>query len=215
MHVMMRGDRSSIERGWLIMPPAKSGLDFLVNPVADGLNDFRVDNVTFRVDGDFNDHVAGEVVRKLGAVDGLGKDDGISDVHIVAKDWPIDEAAERRARFGVEIPSIGVGFNLAPFFRRLPFLRLPLWLNWRGFWSGRKCQFAFVSRAIFTCRRQIGDLIAVSGVSPGEPSWGELRSVLMMEHDDSESDQMKSDRRGKRSVAPEPIARPQRVRGLE
>lgn len=127
MHVVMRGDRRSIERGWFVMPVAKSGFNLFVDAVTNRLHDFCVDDIALCVDRNLNDYVAGEVARNLGAIDRIRKNDRVCNVHVVAKDWPVDKAAKRRACFGVKFASFGVRFNLSAFFGWLPFLGLPRW----------------------------------------------------------------------------------------
>src|SRR6202158_4355448 len=70
VHVVPGGDWRAVERGRLVMPPAKRGLDLFVDPVADRLHNFGFDDVALGVDCDFNDDVALQVPGKLGALHG-------------------------------------------------------------------------------------------------------------------------------------------------
>ncbi len=103
MHVVMRRDRRAVEGGRLVMPAAESGFDFLVDAMTDRLHDLCFDNVPLRIDSNFDDDVAGEASGKLGTIHGrIGIDGWISHVHIVPENGPINDAAERRACFGID-----------------------------------------------------------------------------------------------------------------
>lgn len=93
--VLMRRYWRSIEFGWFEMPAPESGLDLLVDAMADRPNNFSIDDISLVIDGDLDDHITSQVVRKLGAVNGFERNYGISDVHVVTKDWSIDEAPKR------------------------------------------------------------------------------------------------------------------------
>ena len=58
VHVDARGDRRSVESSGLEVPPAESGLDLFVDPVADGLRDFGFNHVALRVYRHDNDDIA-------------------------------------------------------------------------------------------------------------------------------------------------------------
>src|SRR5271155_1847726 len=94
VYVVPRGDGRAIECGWLVVPAAQSGLDFLVDAMADRLHDLGFYDVALLVDCYLDDHVADQVAREFGAVDGrIRIYDRIGNMHFVAGDWAVEHGA--------------------------------------------------------------------------------------------------------------------------
>src|SRR6266446_7598274 len=110
MYVVPGGDWRAVERGRLVVPAAKGGLDLFVDPVADRLDNFGFDDVALGVDRDFNDDVALQVPGKLGARHRrIGIHDRISDVDFMAGDRSVNHGAQRRSGAGIVVGGFRAG----------------------------------------------------------------------------------------------------------
>ena len=110
MYVVVRSDRRSVKRRGLVMPAAKSRLDFFVDPVADRLHDFRLDHVSLGVDGDFDDDISLQVPGKFGAVHGrIWIYDRIRDVDFMSGNWSVNHRAQRRSGAGIVVAGFRIG----------------------------------------------------------------------------------------------------------
>ena len=110
MYVVVRSDGHSVERGRLIVPTAKGGFDFFVDPVADRLHDFRLDHVSLGVDGDFDDYISLQVPGKFGAVHGrIWIYDWIRDVDFMPGNRSVNHRAQRRSGMGIVVASFRIG----------------------------------------------------------------------------------------------------------
>ena len=67
MDVLLRGNGYAIQRGGLVAPLAKSGHNLFVDPVTNRLHQFRLDDISQRIDRDFDNHIALQVARKFRA----------------------------------------------------------------------------------------------------------------------------------------------------
>src|SRR5450759_3985957 len=64
VHVVPGGDWRAVERGRLVVPPAKGSLDFFVDPVADRLHDLGLDDVALGVDRHLDNDWIGQYQEK-------------------------------------------------------------------------------------------------------------------------------------------------------
>src|SRR5271165_4298133 len=120
VHVDTRGDWCPVERSGLEVPPAKSGLDLFVDPVADGLRDFGFNDVALRVYRHDDDDIANQVPGKFGAIDRrVGMHRGISDVDFMAGDRSVNHRAQRRPRLRIAVASLRVCNERLRCWRRL------------------------------------------------------------------------------------------------
>src|SRR5271155_659951 len=166
VHIVPGGNWCAVERGWLIVPAAKRGLDLFVDAVADRLHNLRLDDVPLGIDRHLNDDIAYQVPRKLGAVHGrIGIHDRIRDMALMAGDRPVNHGAQRRSGVGVVVARFRVGDYLL---RR----GHGLWLGLRK-WAGtrlarrqREQQRSHVWRSIVRAGR-VNQLIGVSAISKG------------------------------------------------
>ena len=91
MHIVPRGNGSAVERCRRVVPSPQGGFDLLVDAVSNRLHNFGLDNITQRVDCDFNDHVADQISRELAALNRrIGINNRISDMHLVTNDRAVD-----------------------------------------------------------------------------------------------------------------------------
>jgi len=137
VHVVPGGDGRAVERGRLIVPAAKGGLDLFVDAVADCLHNFGFDDVALGVDGDFDDDVALQVPGKLGARHRrIWVHDRIGDVDFMTGDRSVNHGAQRRSGVGIMIAGFRVGQDLLRLWRRLWRLGLRAWARlarpWRN-----------------------------------------------------------------------------------
>ena len=110
MYVVVRSDGRAVERGRLITPAAKRGLDLFVDPVADRMHDFRLDHVSLGVDGDFDDYISLQVAGKFGAVHGrIWIYDRIRDVDFMSGNWSVNHRAQRRSGAGIVVAGFRIG----------------------------------------------------------------------------------------------------------
>jgi hypothetical protein len=188
--VMPRSDGGAVERGRLVVPLAQGGFDLLVDAVSDGLNDLGFDDISFRVDGNRDHHVAYQVARERGAIDRRVRIDGwIGNVNFMAGDGSVNEGAKRRASMGVAISSLGVGNKLRGLWSR----RLSLW--WRD-WArltGWKEQFGRAGRrAGAGLGRNVYQLVTMSAVSEGKPGGAEVDHAGSVKDDYSEEREVRT-----------------------
>jgi len=100
---------------------AKSGDDFFVDPVADGLYNSGLDDVALRVDGDFDNHISLKVARQFRARHGwIRKHNRVGYVYFMAFDGPVNHChcAKCRASACIVIGSFRVSRNLKMVGRR-------------------------------------------------------------------------------------------------
>jgi len=96
--VMLGGDGNAVEGGGLVVPSPERGLDLLVDSMPDRLDNLRLDDISLRVDGHFDHHVALQIPGKFGARDGrIRIYDGIGHVHFMAGDRPVNHGPKRRS----------------------------------------------------------------------------------------------------------------------
>ncbi len=110
--VMLGGNGYAVERGWLVAPLPERRHDLFVDPMPDGLQDAGFDDSALRVDGHFDNDVALQIPGKFRSCNRrVGIHDGISHVHFMASDRPVDHGAEGRARAGIVLGGFGVHGN--------------------------------------------------------------------------------------------------------
>lgn len=107
--VVLGSNWHAVERGRLVAPLAERRHDLFVDPMPDGLQDTGLDDVALRVDGHFDNDVALQIPGKFGTrYRRVGIDDGISHVHFMTGDRPVDHGAQRRSSAGIMLGSLGV-----------------------------------------------------------------------------------------------------------
>src|SRR5450755_425645 len=112
VHIMPRCYWRTIQRGWLVVPPAQSRLDFFVDAMTDSLHDFSFDDVALGVDRHLDHDIANQVTGKLGAVyRRIGIYGRIGDVDFMARDRSIDKGSQGRSGVRVVIAGICVGYH--------------------------------------------------------------------------------------------------------
>src|SRR6266849_10386755 len=112
VHVVPGSDWRAVERGRMVVPAAKGGLDLFVDPVTDRLHNFGFDDVALGVDRNFDDDVALQVPGKLGARHGrIWIHDRIRDVDFMTSDRSVNRShsAQRRPSAGVVVGGFRVG----------------------------------------------------------------------------------------------------------
>jgi hypothetical protein len=183
VHVVPRGDRGTIQRGGLVVPPPQSSLDLFINAVADCLDNFRLDHIALRVDRHFNHHIAHQIAWQAGTVyRRVRVNSRICDVDFVAGNRAINHCPKRRPGMGVPVAGIRVGYN-------------GLWFR-GGFWrlSFRKrarprlaCtrwkkQLARVRRNLTRAWREIDQLCRMTAVAIGKPGGREFDNLRNVKH---------------------------------
>src|SRR5713101_3910828 len=184
MHVVPGADWRAVERGRLVVPAAKGGLDLFVDPVADRLHNFGFDNVALGVDRDFNNDVALQVPGKLGSLYGrIWVHDRISDMDFMAGDRAINHgySAQRRSGAGIMIARFRVGtcYDLLRLWRRLWRLRARLAHPRREWQLGRVRWLVIIVGA----RWKVNQFVGVGGVSIGKPGGAQVDHSRIMEHE--------------------------------
>ena len=112
MNVMLGGNGHAIERGRLVVPVAERCQDLFVDPMSDGLQNAGFDDVALRVDGHLDNDVPLQIPRKFRPRDRRVRiHDGISHVHFVARDRPVDHGAKGRSSAGIVLGSFGLRRN--------------------------------------------------------------------------------------------------------
>ena len=167
MHVVPGGDGHAVERGRLIVPAAKRGLDLFVDAVADRLHDFRLDHVSLGVDGDFDHDISLQVAGKFGAVHGrIWIYDRIRDVDFMSGDWPVNHRAQRRSGARVVV----AGFRIDRYLPRLgrSLQRLGLRVRARLARPWREQQLGRVWGTVLVCARsKVNQFVAVGAFAIG------------------------------------------------
>jgi len=204
VYILTRGDGSSIERGWPVVPAAKSGFDLFVDAVSDGLQKLGFNHIARGVDGHFNDDIADNVMRKRRAVDRrIRIDDRIRDVDFVAGDRAVNHGSERRSGLGVLAASVGVSDDrLRRGFWRLRFL-VGMRARLRLGYLCREQQLGGIGRRILGARWNIDQLVSMRTVSEGEPFRAGVIDSGIMKDDYSEQCQMCGYRSSDDAIAPE------------
>jgi hypothetical protein len=96
------GHREAVKRGRLVVPPPERRHNLFVDPMPDGLQNAGLDDVTLRVDSDFDNDVALHISGEFGTRDRRVRiHDGISHVHFMTSDRPVDHGAQRRSGPGI------------------------------------------------------------------------------------------------------------------
>src|SRR5579859_5156147 len=181
VYIVVRSDRRSVKRRWLVMPAPKSRLDLLVDAMTDCLHNLGLDDVALRVDGDLDDDVTCEVSGQFSPVDRrIRIHNRIGNMDFMASNRSVNHRAQRRSSAGIVVAGFGIGENL---------LRLRCWLGWLGL---RK-RAGFVRLRLehqlrrvwgFVCAGwKVSYLIGVCAVSVGEPGWAQVDHLGIVEYD--------------------------------
>jgi hypothetical protein len=201
VHVDTRGDWRSVERSGLEMPPAKSGLDFFVDPVADRLHNFGFDDIPLRIYCYYDDNIADQVQRKFSAIDRrVRMHNRVRDVDFMAGDRTVNHGAERRPGMGIVVALLRVGDNR---------LRLGLGLRRarlraRSAGLSRKYQLGCIGRRVIVrVRCDVDQFVGMRSISKGKPSRSEVDHLGIMKHDHSQHREMRGYRHAYGPMAPE------------
>lgn len=199
VHVVPGGDWRAVERGRLVVPAAKGGLDLLVDPVADRLHNFGFDDVALGVDCHFDDDIAHQVPGKCGALHGrIWIHDRIRNVHFMACNRSVDHGAQRRSGAGIVVGGFRVGRDLLRFRRWLWRLGLRAWA-WREQQLGRVRGRVIVPGV----RWKVNQFVGVGAVSIGKPGGAQVDHPGITEHEHGQHRQVRGYRHSYGTMAPE------------
>lgn len=202
VNIVLRSDRSAIQRGRLKVPLAQSGFDLFVDAMTDRLHNFGFDDAALRVDGDFDDDVSDDVARKRIPVNGrIGINSGISNVDFVSGHWTINHGSKRRTGMGIMVAGFGIRERLFRLFNRSCWLGMQT----RLVRTLGKDQLGRISSIgmIGIIGRKVDELVVVGAVSVGQPQRFEVNRCPVAQRDDCEERQMCSYRQADRAVAAE------------
>jgi len=202
VYVVLGGYWCSVERGGLVMPAAKRGLDLFVDAVANRLYDFRLNYIALGVDRHFDNDISHQVARQFGAVDGRVRiHHGIGNMDLVTGNRSINHSAERRSCMRIVVASLSIGQFWLWLRRRLLRLRSRKWSRLAMPW---KQQLRSVwGRVSISARRKVDQFVGMSAVSEGKRCGAQIEHFGIVEDDQRQKGQMRGHRHCYRAIAPQ------------